>query len=232
MRSAGALLLLVACGALHAGEPAFTVVAVDPAREQLQLFLKDGQGRPYKQLEQVAADVARKGKRLAFAMNAGMYHADFSPVGLFVADGAELAPLNLAPGQGNFFLRPNGVFAVTADGAQVVESQAYPALAGKAWLATQSGPMLLTRGAINPLFDPDSRSLHLRNGVCTRDGKAYFVISEERVNFYAMARYMRDTLKCRDGLYFDGSVSSLYSPALGRNDYRADLGPIIGVVAD
>lgn len=227
-----AILLFAACGQLVAAEPRYTVVAVDPVREHLQLFLNDAHGRPYKRLEKVAADVSRRGKRLVFAMNAGMYHADYSPVGLFVADGNEQTPLNLDPGKGNFFLRPNGVFLVTAAGAQVVESTAYPALADKARIATQSGPMLLTRGAINPLFDPDSRSRYIRNGVCTVDGKALFVISEERVNFYELARYMRDALKCRDALYLDGSVSSLYSPTLRRNDYRADLGPIIGLVAD
>lgn len=124
------------------------------------------------------------------------------------------------------------MFLVTDAGAQVVESAAYPAFANKARIATQSGPMLLSHGQINPLFDPDSHSVHVRNGVCARDGKAVFVISEERVNFYDFARYIRDSLKCRDALYLDGSISSLYSPALGRNDYRADLGPIIGVVAD
>lgn len=234
MRALAPLLLasLAACGTIHAGEPRYTVVTVDPAREHLQLFLNDEQGHPFKRLELVAAAVGKRGQRLAFAMNAGMYHPDYSPVGLFVADGVEQSPLNRAPGKGNFFLRPNGVFLVTDAGAQVVESAAYPAFANKARIATQSGPMLLSHGQINPLFDPDSHSVHVRNGVCARDGKAVFVISEERVNFYDFARYIRDSLKCRDALYLDGSISSLYSPALGRNDYRADLGPIIGVVAD
>jgi len=235
MRPAATLLLsamLAACGTIRAGEPRFTVVTVDPARERLQLFLNDENGHPYKRLERVAATLSRSGKRLAFAMNAGMYRPDFSPVGLFVADGVQLSPLNTASGNGNFFLRPNGVFLVTESGAQVVESSAYPALAGKARIATQSGPMLLSHGLINPLFDAGSQSVHIRNGVCAVDGKAMFVISEERVNFYDFARYMRDTLKCRDALYLDGSISSLYSTELGRNDYRADLGPIIGVVAD
>ncbi|WP_426339661.1 phosphodiester glycosidase family protein [Pseudoduganella sp. S-14] len=235
MRVPPALLLLAslaACGTMRAGEPHFTVITVDPLRERLQLFLNDEQGHPYKRLERVAAALDGRGQHLSFGMNAGMYHADYSPVGLFVADGVELSPLNLSPGKGNFFLRPNGVFLVSDAGAQVVESSAYPALAGKARLATQSGPMLLSNGVINPLFDPDSHSLHVRNGVCALDGKAVFVISEERVNFYQFARYFRDVLKCRDALYLDGSVSSLYSPALGRNDYRADLGPMIGVIAD
>ena len=226
------LALLAACGTIRAGEPRFTVITVDPLRERLQLFLNDEQGRPYKRLERVAAALDRRGVHLSFGMNAGMYHADYSPVGLFVADGVELTPLNLSPGKGNFFLRPNGVFLVSDAGALVVESSAYPALAPKARLATQSGPMLLSNGVINPLFDPDSHSVHVRNGVCALDGKAMFVISDGPVNFYEFARYFRDVLKCRNALYLDGSVSSLYSPAMGRNDYRADLGPIIGVIAD
>ena len=67
-----------------------------------------------------------RGRNLVFAMNAGMYQPDLSPVGLFVAAGQELAPLNAANGSGNFFLKPNGVFAVTATGARVVESSEYP----------------------------------------------------------------------------------------------------------
>lgn len=224
------LALLAACASTRAAEPRFTVVTVDPSRERLQLFLNDEQGRPYKRLDRLASALAARGQRLVFAMNAGMYHADFSPVGLFVADGIELAPLNLARGKGNFFLPPNGVFMVTDAGAQVVESSAYPALASKARIATQSGPMLLSHGAINPLFDPASRSVHIRNGVCAIDGKAHFVISEDAINLYDFARYFRDTLKCRDALYLDGSISSLYSPALGRNDDRASLGPMIGIV--
>ncbi|XLZ69657.1 phosphodiester glycosidase family protein [Massilia sp. SR12] len=224
--------LLAACALVQAVPPRYTVVTVDPARARLQLFLNDAQGRPYKRLQAVAADMEKRGKKLAFAMNAGMYHADFSPVGLYVADGIVHSPLNLAPGKGNFFLRPNGVFFVDGATAHVVESSAFPALAGKARIATQSGPMLLTRGLINPVFDPASRSVHIRNGVCTANGVAKFVISEDPVNFYQFAQYMRDTLQCRDALYLDGSVSSLYSPAHDRSDSRSDLGPIIGVLAD
>ncbi|SFF53797.1 Uncharacterized protein YigE, DUF2233 family [Duganella sp. CF458] len=234
MRLPATLLLasLAACGTIRAGEPRFTVVTVDPLRERLQLFLNDEQGRPYKRLERLAAALGKRGQRLAFGMNAGMYHADYAPVGLLVADGIELAPLNLAPGKGNFFMRPNGVFLVNEAGAHVVESSGYPALSPTAQLATQSGPMLVSHGIINPLFVPGSSSRHIRNGVCAIDGKAIFVISEDPVNLHDFARYFRDTLQCRDALYLDGSISSLYSPALGRNDSRANLGPIIGVVAN
>jgi uncharacterized protein YigE (DUF2233 family) len=62
------------------------------------------------------------------------------------------------------------------------------------------------------------------------DGKAVFVMSEQPVTFHEFAAYFRDQLKCQDALYLDGSISSLYSHSLGRNDQRGQLGPILGVV--
>ena len=53
---------------------------------------------------QAAARLAdAQGERLQFAMNAGMFHPDFAPVGLLVINGREVSPLNLAEGEGNFF---------------------------------------------------------------------------------------------------------------------------------
>ena len=78
--------------------------------------------------------------------------------------------------------------------------------------------------------DPASRSRHVRNGVGICGGEAVFVISDRRITLHEFARYFRDELQCRDALYFDGSVSSLYAPALGRRDRHARLGPMIAVV--
>ena len=41
------------------------------------------------------------------------------------------------------------------------------------------------------------------------------------------ARFFRDALKTPDALYFDGSVSSLWDPANGRQDSHTELGPIV-----
>jgi uncharacterized protein YigE (DUF2233 family) len=208
----------------------YTVIEVDPRTEKLALFLDDARGRPFGGFSRLRAHLAAQGKSLRFAMNAGMYHADRRPVGLLVIDGREVAPLNLDAGAGNFFLAPNGVFAVTAKGPVVVASADYPALRGVR-LATQSGPLLLHDGALHPRLDPASTSRRIRNGVCTRAGKAVFVISEVPVSLHEFARYFRDELGCRDALYLDGVVSSLYSPPLRRNDRRDRLGPIVAVVA-
>lgn len=164
-------------------------------------------------------------------MNAGMYHGDFTPVGLFVSEGHELTPLNTSSAPGNFFLKPNGVFLIGPRGAAVVETSEYPKIPGPITLATQLGPLLLRRGQIHPAFRPNSQNRLIRNGVgVPSPGVVIFAISQDPVTFHEFATFFRDSLQCPDALFLDGTVSSLHSPSLNRSDFRMDLGPIIGVV--
>jgi uncharacterized protein YigE (DUF2233 family) len=98
--------------------------------------------------------------------------------------------------------------------------------------ATQSGPMLVIDGALHPRFIPDSPSRYIRNGVgVSADGRrAYFVISQVRVNFAEFARMFRDALGTPQALYFDGNVSRLFAPDIGRRDMGFPMGPIVGTV--
>jgi len=208
----------------------FTTVRVDVQTERIELFLRDETGLPLKRFDRLAAWLAGRNQHLRFAMNAGMFQPDFSPVGLFVQDGREISPLNVANGSGNFFLKPNGVFFVSGSGPRIVETSEYPALAHDVRLATQSGPLLLRNGVINSALAAGSASRLIRNGVGISNGSVVFVISEQPVNFYELAIFFRDELQCQDALYLDGVVSSLYSDDLKRNDSRTDLGPMVGVV--
>jgi uncharacterized protein YigE (DUF2233 family) len=206
-----------------------TVCRVDVRKEQLQLFHRDEEGRPFRRFDRLASWLEGHNQQLVFAMNAGMYHDDFSAVGLFVSGGKQHTPLNTARGRGNFFLKPNGVFAVTPQDASVVESSAYPKLKN-VLLATQSGPLLVFNGKIHRAFEADSDSRLIRNGVgVPSPGVALFAISEEPVNFYEFAVLFRDILRCPNALFLDGNISSLYSVHLKRNTLRAELGPIIGI---
>lgn len=227
-----AFLVLAASFTVEASDQPFTVVRVDPASENLQVFWADEQGKPFKQFDHLSTWLHGKGKKLLFAMNAGMYHPDFSPVGLLVLEGKQVSPLNTAAGSGNFFLKPNGVFALSPSGPMIVEAGEYPGVANGIHFATQSGPLLLRNGVIHPAFNAASTSRLIRNGVGTSGGVAFFVISERPVTFYEMAVFFRDVLHCKDALYLDGVVSSLYSADLKRDDRRADLGPIVGVISD
>ena len=164
-------------------------------------------------------------------MNGGMYHKDWSPVGLYVEDGRELKKANTANGPGNFHLKPNGVFYANVDSAGVVETGRYLRQKPKAEIATQSGPMLVIDGRIHPKISEEGVSRKMRNGVGVRNGKTVvFAISEELVTFGQFARLFRDALGCSNALFLDGSVSSLYAPALNRADARWPMGPIIGAV--
>jgi uncharacterized protein YigE (DUF2233 family) len=147
-----------------------------------------------------------------------------------VQDGREISPLNLRDGNGNFYLKPNGVFLISTSGPRIVESTEYRRITDSVLVATQSGPLLIRNGAIHPAFNAASTSRLIRNGVGVSGDTVLFVISEQPVSFHEFALYFRDELHCSDALYLDGVVSSLYSAELGRNDYRTDLGPIIGVV--
>jgi len=229
------LLLAVSAHALefsnleHAGTT-ITVIRVDPQKDKLHLFRACGD-KSRLGFANLIERLADRGQKLRFAMNAGMFEANLEPVGLLVADGIKIAPLNVSGGFGNFYLKPNGVFLISDSGARIVASSEYAALRENVVLATQSGPLLLRAGKIHPSFDPASSSKQIRNGVGITDkGNIVFAISEGKVNFYDFATLFRDKLHCTDALYLDGSVSSLYAPALGRNDAKSRIGPIVGVL--
>jgi uncharacterized protein YigE (DUF2233 family) len=234
--------MLICNGAVHAVECAqetvddtsFTACRVDLRHERLGLFWRDGAGRPYRRFSALSEDLENQGKQLVLAMNGGMYQPNFSPVGLFVAEGLELFPLNRRTGSGNFSQQPNGVFLVEGESARVITTNDYWTEKPKPLLATQSGPMLVHEGEIttSAVMTPNSPWRKVRNGVCAPSPEAViFVISESPVTFYGFASYFRDQLHCREALYLDGSISSLYAPRFGREDRGNDMGPILGVVA-
>lgn len=207
-------------------EARFTVCTIDPTVHEIVLYTTDEDGRAYAGFSRLPQE--RDGAPLVFAMNAGMYHADLSPVGLHIEEGEEIKAISTRPGPGNFHMLPNGVFYMQDGTAGVATSQDFLARGVSPDLATQSGPMLVIDGALHPRFIADSTSLRRRNGVCVGDdGVVHFAISEGRVNFHLFARLFRDDLGCRNALYLDGSMSSLHAPALGRSDAIRPMGPII-----
>jgi uncharacterized protein YigE (DUF2233 family) len=211
---------------------AYIVCAADSAKQEVRFSRLQPDGTPYRSLARLAETAKAAGQPLLFAMNAGMYHEDLSPVGLYVEEGNEQAKLQTGGGEGNFFLKPNGVFGIYSDGRPfVVTTEDYPLSQRIVSFATQSGPMLLIDGAIHPRFEPDGKSRFIRNGVgIDGQGRAVFVISLQPVSFGSFARLFRDALQCQNALYFDGVVSAFSNgeSTLVGGTYQAS--PIVSVL--
>ena len=60
-----------------------------------------------------------------FAMNAGMFRQDQSPVGLYVEDRRKLHEADTRGGMTNFHMKPNGVFWIGDRAAGVTETSRY-----------------------------------------------------------------------------------------------------------
>lgn len=168
---------------------------------------------------------------LKFGMNAGMYHPNYQPVGLYIENSKQQVALNTQQGVGNFFMQPNGVLAWNKDHAIITTTSAWQAQSFNASYATQSGPMLVVNHQIMQNFIPESDSKKIRNGVGIKNGQLYFVMSQERVNFYEFAEFFKEKLSVKQALYLDGSISSIYAPTLKRYDRAFKLGPMLGYFA-
>ena len=209
---------------------AYVVCTVDLRRYQVRTFWKGADDQVLGSFERLRV-ATPEGARVAFAMNAGMYHEDRSPVGLYVENGREFKKANTANGPGNFHLKPNGVFYVSGQTAGVLETSRYLRQRLKADYATQSGPMLVIDGRIHPKISENGPSRKIRNGVGVADRHtAVFAISEQPVTFGEFARLFKDELGCANALFLDGSVSSLYAPALGRAGGLLPLGPMVAAL--
>jgi len=212
-------------------ESAGYVICEFNASDGIELFLRDAQGTPLGQFGRVQDALAARQRTLLFAMNAGMYHEDRSPVGLYVENGRALKGLSTANGPGNFSMKPNGVFYVDGKSAGVIETAEFSRRKLKPEFATQSGPMLVINGRMHPRFLENATSRYRRNGVGVAGSRVKFALAETPVTLHQFARVFRDVLKTPNALYLDGSISRLYAVDIHRNDIGFPMGPIVAVSA-
>jgi len=176
------------CRSIEYERNAYTICEVDLRKHTVRLHWKRSDGTPYAYLSALPRTLEGEVGRLLFATNAGMFDPALKPVGLYVEQGRELVHVNTRSGYGNFHMKPNGVFYVSADRAAIAETRAFLKQRTQADVATQSGPMLVINGRVHPGFDRRSTSLKARNGVGVRaDGKILFAISQGEVSFDAFA---------------------------------------------
>ncbi len=202
---------------------------INTQKQDLRFYWKDAAGNKIKSIQQLKSKVELNGKILQFAMNGGMYTEDQSPLGLYIEEYKTIQSLNTKSGNGNFYLKPNGVFYVLKNrNALVCRTEDFKQDANIRF-ATQSGPMLVIDGKIHPEFKIGSSHINIRNGVgLLSNGNVLFAISKEEINLYDFALFFKNE-GCRNALYLDGFVSRMYCPEKKQNSLDGDFGVMIGV---
>ena len=203
----------------------YRALTVDIKNANLALYYRDENKEPFRSFDGLRERLAAKGERLVFATNAGMYNKELFPLGLHVENANVLQKMHLPkPGKnidadtvvGNFDLPHNGIFEIRDGKAAIIETQKLAqSAAAQDWarvrLATQSGPMLLIDGAINPGFNENSGNLKIRSGVGIIDEKTIvFAISDDPVSFYDFALIFKEQFNCGNALFLDGAISKMY----------------------
>lgn len=218
-----------ACRSIIFEDSSLTHCLAVPSRHRIAMALGPEGGSPYRSLGAFAR--TRDPATIAFAMNAGMFDDDGQPIGYFVQGSERLKALNTADGEGNFHMKPNGVFYGSDGKWEIRTTEDFLAnVSDRPEFGTQSGPMLVVAGKLHPEITRDGPSRLVRNSVGIDDrGRAHFVISNAPLSFGKLARFYRDELKVANALYLDGTVSALWNPATDRVDAGAPIGPIVVV---
>ena len=202
---------------------------VDIKTEVIEFHWKDQNDSIINTLGNLDALMKRNDKSLLFGMNGGMFHSDYSPVGLYIEDFSELRKINISKGKGNFNLKPNGVFSVYKDKAAMICTSDTFTTDPNIVFATQSGPMLLINGEFHPAFNKGSKNVNIRNGVgVLPNGNVVMAISTTFINFYDFALFFKN-MGCKNALYLDGAVSQVFYPEKDWVQTNRKFGVLISV---
>jgi len=207
----------------------FISYIVNPKKQNLEFFWKNEKGENFKNAENLISWLKSKNKKLLFSTNGGMYKKDNSPQGLYVENTITKSEIDALNGNGNFYLKPNGVFYLTTEKNPIICKTEDFVNNGMIKYATQSGPMLVIDGEIHTAFKKNSTNLNIRNGVgILPNNQIIFAISKKEINFYDFAEYFKK-LGCKNALYLDGFVSRTYLPEKNWKQIDGNFGVIIGV---
>jgi uncharacterized protein YigE (DUF2233 family) len=224
--------MMISCKKDREINPDFVIYSVNPENEKVELFWKNEKNQPLKSILNLKTYIDSKNQDLKFAMNGGMFIENNIPKGLYIENYKTLIPIDTLSGEGNFYLKPNGIFYITNSNKFMIVSTKNFKQNSNIKFATQSGPMLIDEGKINSIFQQDSKNLNIRNGVgLLKNGNPVFVMSKKEINFYNFALLLKN-LGCENALYLDGFVSRAYSPEEKWIQEDGDFGVIIGITAE
>lgn len=188
--------------------------------DKIKMYWKDSSGVPFMTFDRLR----KEHPETKFIINGGHFTHDFKPDGLYIENGKKLSPVKeiLNP-KINLETLPMGVFYLTAQGAFIKPLRGKFTQKGVTF-ATQSSPMLVVDGKINPAL-PKGRH-RLRSGVgILPDGKVYFALLDMELRMFA--RHFLDK-GCTQALCLNGDVSDVWTAGQSRKKYSR-FGPMIVV---
>lgn len=210
----------------------FSVAIIDLRKDSLRLFWKNPiTNQPFISIAALKKWLEKTGTSLEMATNAGIYDVGNKPLGLYIENNQLLIALNERKGEGNFYLKPNGIFIMDDKQAAILESSQLSSVNWSIRFATQSGPLLVMNRKIHAAFRKNSASKVIRNGIgISSANQVVIVISNTPVNLYDFATLFRDYFKCSNALYLDGVISKMYVPKLNRVEEEGDFSALFGVI--
>lgn len=225
-------IVIFSCEKTKQINPDFIIYSADMKKDKIEFFWKNNQHQPFKSIENLKNYINTKNQDLKFAMNGGMFVENNIPKGLYIENFKMLHPIDTSSGEGNFYIKPNGIFYLTKSNISAVISTENFKASSDIKFATQSGPMLIINGKINSIFQKNSANLNIRNGVgILENGNPVFVMSKKDINFYNFASLFK-SLGCKNALYLDGFVSRAYLPEENWIQEDGDFGVMIGITTE
>jgi uncharacterized protein YigE (DUF2233 family) len=207
----------------------FVSYIVNPKKQNILFFFKNNKNENFGNASKLKKWLKTQKKELLFATNGGMYKKDHSPQGLYIEKNKIISKIDTTSGNGNFYLKPNGIFYFTNDKkVSICETTKFVENKNIEY-ATQSGPMLVIDGKIHNSFKENSTNINIRNGVgISPNNQVVFAMSKEEINFYDFANYFKN-LGCKNALYLDGFVSRTYLPEKKWIQTDGEFGVIIAI---
>ena len=209
------------------------IISYTTSPKNISFYHKNPESIPYSNFKTLQAYLSSQKKHLKFAMNGGMYLRDLSPQGLYIENAKQIKDVDRTQdAYGNFYMQPNGIFYITKDKKAYVTPTKKFKYSDNINYATQSGPMLVIDSQIHHQFMPNSKNVHIRNGMgILPNGDLLFAISSHKINFYNFATFFKQH-GCKNALYLDGFVSRIYLPSQGITHDDGLFGIIIGEEAN
>lgn len=163
---------------------------------------------------------------LNFVTNACISQPSGAPIGLLISLEHEVSSINLKDGNGNFYIKPNGILYVSNSNADICESNDFKVK--DSYLAIQSGPMLVINKEIHPKFNPNSKNFNIRSGVgiySNKLGQKYLVfsISNEPITFYEFAELFKENFNCLNAICLESAGCTFFTNQFGIKPVTEDI---------